>query len=107
MSKDKKIYNDKTQDAVERLKEAAKKVSEEKYEEKPDVRDIIKDFLFFFVSVAIGFAWMLLMLLIISFISLGYIHMKIDKMIIVSIICAVVVGIYYIYKMVVKYKKQS
>lgn len=101
------LYHDTTQEAVEKLKKAAAKVREEAYEDRIDVRDVVKDILFFFVAVAIGFGWMLLMLLIISFVSLGYIHMNIEKMILVSIICAVVVGIYYIYRMTVKYKKKN
>lgn len=107
MNKDKKLYQDETQKSVERLREAAAKISEEKYEEKIDVRDVVKDILFFFLSVAIGFAWMLIMQLIISFVSLGYLHMNIEKMIIVSFVCAFLVGIFNIYKMVVKYRKKS
>lgn len=101
------LYHDTTQEAVEKLKIAAAKVREEAYEDRIDVRDVVKDILFFFVAVAIGFGWMLLMQLIISFVSLGYIHMNIEKMIIVSFVCAFLVGIFNIYKMVVKYRKKS
>ena len=69
------------------------------------VKDIVKDILFLFASMAIGFLWMLLVLLIISFVSLGYIHMHLDRMIIVSVIFAVAVGVYKLVKMVKKYRK--
>ena len=106
MQNDKDILktNEKTE-AVKRLQKAADKVREEDYEGRLDVKDVVKDIIFFFIAVAFAFGWMMLIQLIISFVSLGYVHMNIDRMIIISVICGVACGIYYLYKMVVKYKK--
>ena len=101
------MKSDGSNEALQHLQQLAEKVKKENYEEKFDVKDVVKDIIFFFIAVAIGFGWMLVMLLIISFVSLGYIHMNIDKMIIVSIICGIAVGIYYLYKMAVKYRKKK
>ncbi len=91
--------------SIENLKKAAEKAKEANYEGKLEIKDIVLDILGFFVRIAIGFGWMMLMLLIISFVSLGYFHFKIESMILVSVITAVIVGIHYIYKMIVKYRK--
>jgi hypothetical protein len=58
--------------------------------------DIVKDIIFFFVVVAVAFGWLLLMLLIISFVALSYLHMKFDYMILASVIFAIIAGIVYI-----------
>ena len=91
--------------SIENLKKAADKAKEANYEGKHEVKDIILDILGFFVRITIGFGWMMLMLLIISFVSLGYFHFRIENMIIVSVVTAAIVGIHYIYKMIVKYRK--
>lgn len=101
-----KVKTDEKTEAVKHLQEAADKIREEDYEGRPDVKDVVKDIIFFFISVVFAFGWMMLMQLIISFVSLGYIHMDIDRMMIVSIICGIIFGIYYLYKMVVKYRKK-
>lgn len=88
----------KKDDAVKKLQIAAEKVKEQGYDQKTDIRDIIKNIIFFFFTVAIGFGWMMLMLLIISFVSLGYIHMRFDRMIIVSVVTAILAGILYIFR---------
>ena len=91
--------------SIENLKRAADKAKEENYEGKIEIRDVILDILIFFLRIAIAFGWMMLMLLLISFVSLGYLHFKIESMVIVAVVTAVIVGVNYIYKMVVKYRK--
>jgi hypothetical protein len=91
--------------SIENLKRAADKAKEENYEGKIEIRDVILDILIFFLRIAIAFGWMMLMLLLISFVSLGYLHFKIESMVIVAVVTAVIVGVHYIYKMVVKYRK--
>ena len=92
----------KKDNAVKKLQIAAEKVKEQGYDQKTDIRDIIKNIIFFFFTVAIGFGWMMLMLLIISFVSLGYIHMHFDRMIIVSVVTAILAGIWYISRILKK-----
>ena len=91
--------------SIENLKRAADKAKEENYEGKIEIRDVILDILIFFLRIAIAFGWMMLMLLLISFVSLGYLHFKIESMVIVAVVTAAIVGVHYIYKMVVKYRK--
>ena len=98
--------NDKDKIAsIENLKKAADKAKEENYEGKIEVKDVILDILVFFLRIGIAFGWMILMLLLISFVSLGYLHFKIKNMVIVAVVTAAIVGIHYVYKMVVKYRK--
>jgi hypothetical protein len=89
-------------DAAKNLLMAAEKVKEQGYESRKSVIDIVKSALYFLVIMGIGFCWMMLMLLIISFVSLGYLHMRIEKMFIISGITAILVGIWYIIRTVVK-----
>ncbi|MBQ3795840.1 MAG: hypothetical protein II842_06080 [Butyrivibrio sp.] len=88
------IYHDDKKDFVESLKKSANKVKEEKYDEKLDVKDVAVDILSVLFKALVGFGWMMLMLLIISFVSLSYIHFEIKTMFIVSILTGVVVGIF-------------
>jgi hypothetical protein len=81
------------QNSVEALKQAADKVKENNYEDKLDVKDVAVDILGVVFKALIGFGWMMLMLLIISFVSLSYIHFEIKTMFIVSILTGAVVGI--------------
>ncbi len=69
--------------------------------------DIIKDVLFFFITVAVSYGYILLMLLIISFMTSRYLPMKFDDMLVYSGIGAAIVGIWYIVKKVLKYRKKS
>ncbi len=91
--------------SIENLKKAAEKAKEENYEGKLEIKDVVLDLLLFFLRVAIAFGWMMLMLLLISFVSLGYLHFKIENMVIASVVTAVIVGAYNIYKMILKYRK--
>ena len=88
------LYTDAKQEAVRILQEQATDAS--RYEDETDARDIVKDILGFAVTVVLAFGWMMLMLLIISFISLGYLHFEIKWMVIVSVVFAIGAGVFYI-----------
>ena len=68
--------------------------------------DIIKDVIFFFLTVAVSYGYILLMLLIISFVASRYLPMKFDDMLVYSGIGAAAVGVWYIVKKVKKYRKR-
>ena len=68
--------------------------------------DILKDIIFFFITVAVSYGYILLMLLIISFMASRYLPMKFDDMLVYSGIGAAVVAIWYIVKKVMKYQKK-
>ena len=91
------------QNSVDALKKAADKIKEEKYDEKLDVKDVAVDILGVVFRALIGFGWMMLMLLIISFVSLSYIHFEIKTMILVSVLTGVVLGVASAFKTVAKY----
>jgi hypothetical protein len=64
--------------------------------------NLLKGILGFVFVVAIAFGWMMLMLLIISFVSLSYLHFNIDVMLYVSAFFAVVCGVIYIFSKIRK-----
>lgn len=68
--------------------------------------DIVKDIIFFFLTTAFAFAYFMLVLLIISFITTSYLHFTIEGIFIASILGTVGVDVYYIVKKVKKYRKQ-
>ena len=91
-----KLYTDDTQEAIHSMQKSADEMTE-KYHANPfSVRDVVLDIIMFFVCVAGAFGWMMLMLLIVSFISLSYLHFKFDKMVLASVIAAIVTAIVYI-----------
>lgn len=91
-----KLYTDDTQETIHSMQKSADEMTE-KYHANPfSVRDVVLDIIMFFVCVAGAFGWMLLMLLIVSFISLSYLHFKFDKMVLASVIAAIVTAIVYI-----------
>lgn len=67
--------------------------------------DIIKDVIFFFITTAVAYGYILLMLLIISFIANRLLHLTFDNMLIYSGIGAAVVAVWYIVKKIMKYRK--
>ena len=67
--------------------------------------DIVKDVIFFFLTTAFAFAYFMLVLLIISFITSSYIHFTIEGIFIVAAAATVGVDIYYVVKKVKKYRK--
>ena len=64
---------------------------------------LLKDILSLVFFVLLGFCWMLLMLLIISFVAQSAVHFKIEVMLMASAGFAVCVGIFHIYKTIRKY----
>ena len=97
---------DEKQNSVNALKEAADRVKNEDYEDKLGVKDGAVDILTVAVSALVGFGWMMLMLLIISFVSLSYIHFDIKTMLIVSVLTGVIVGLSRCFKVFQKYFKR-
>lgn len=73
---------------------------------KLDPKDIVKDIIFFFLTVAGTFGYVLLILLILSFMFLravAYINMDFEHMLIISGVAAGISAIWYIIKMIRKY----
>jgi len=100
-----KLYTDDTQEAIHSMQKSADEMTE-KYHANPfSVRDVVLDIIMFFVCVAGAFGWMMLMLLIVSFISLSYLHFKFDKMVLASVIAAIVVAVVYIVLKARKYTR--
>ena len=60
--------------------------------------DIAKDIIFFFVTTAIAFAYFMLVLLIISFVTISYIHFTIEGIFIMATVATVGVDIHYVVK---------
>ena len=69
-----------------------------------DARDIALDVLGFFLTAGVAFGWMMLMLLIISFVSLSYLHFDIKVMILTSLAFALIVMVVYVVKKIKKYR---
>jgi hypothetical protein len=96
------LYDDVTQEAVRRLKETAASAKEDY---RPYTNgEIVHDVIFFFVTVAVAFGWLLIMLLIVSFVGMHYVHLKIGGMLIASVIFAICAAVWYGVRMVRKYK---
>ena len=68
--------------------------------------DIAKDIIFFFVTTAIAFAYFMLVLLIISFVTISYIHFTIEGIFIMATVATVGVEIHYVVKKIRKYRKK-
>ena len=68
--------------------------------------DIAKDIIFFFVTTAIAFAYFMLVLLIISFVTISYIHFTIEGISIMATVATVGVDIHYVVKKIRKYRKK-
>ena len=68
--------------------------------------DIAKDIIFFFVTTAIAFAYFMLVLLIISFVTTSYIHFTIEGIFIMAAVATVGVDIHYVVKKIRKYRKK-
>lgn len=69
-------------------------------------RDWIKDAIFFVITVAASYGYILLILLIFSFFTVAYIKLSFKNMLIISAVGAVLVAVWYIVKMVKKYRRQ-
>ena len=66
------------------------------------VKELVTDIIMGAILVVAAFFWMLVMLLIISFVTLSYLHFEIDTMKLASVIFAIVVGVIYIIKKILK-----
>ena len=64
--------------------------------------NLLKDIMGLVFVAGIAFGWMILMLLILSFVSLSYLHFNIDSMINVSVVFAVICSAIYIFSKVRK-----
>lgn len=74
---------------------------------KHDPKDVIKDFIFFFITVGVTFGYILLILLILSFMFLKMVpllNLDFDHMLLYSGAGAGIAAIYYIVKMIKKYR---
>lgn len=69
-----------------------------------DVPDLAKEVIFFLFMTAGSFGYVMLMLLIISFVTMGYLPLTIDRMLIIAAVCTVLADIWYIVKTVKKYR---
>lgn len=67
--------------------------------------DIVKDIILFFVTVAVTFGYCLLIQLIISFVMLSIWHFTIERMLIFAAICSFVMGVVYIVRTAMRYKR--
>lgn len=67
--------------------------------------DIVKDIIFFFITVVVTFGYIMLIQLIISFIMLSIWHFTIERMLIFAAICAFIMGIVYIVRTAMRYKR--
>lgn len=96
-----KMYKDKKQESVNNLKD----ISAE-YPQKPfTAQDVVMDIIMLFVTTAVAFGWTLIMLLIFSFVTLSYVHIEIETMLLISTVVAVVWFVVDVVKKVVKYRK--
>ena len=96
-----KMYKDKKQESVNNLKD----ISAE-YPQKPfTAQDVVMDVIMLFVTTALAFGWMLIMLLIFSFVTLSYVHIEIGTMLIISTVFAAVIFVVYIVRKGFKYRK--
>lgn len=96
-----KMYKDKKQESVNNLKD----ISTE-YPQKPfTAQDVVMDIIMLFVTTAVAFGWTLIMLLIFSFVTLSYVHIEIEMMLLISTMVAVVWFVVDVVKKVVKYRK--
>lgn len=91
--------------SVEAMKQTADRALEEASKHPFHTADVVRDILGFFVTTAIAFGWTLLMLLILSFISLGYLHFKFDHMVLCAAVVAAATAVYYLVRKVNKYRK--
>lgn len=75
------------------------------HRENYTTQDVVKDIVWGIFNVVLAFGWMLLMLLIISFVTLGVIHFEIEKMILISAIAAAVMFVYRVVILILKYMR--
>ena len=69
------------------------------------VIDIIKEVMCFFLWVGCTAGYVILLLLILSFITLSYLHFTIEGILITGAVSGGIAGVYYIVKTVRKYRR--
>lgn len=75
---------------------------------KLDPKDIVKDIIFFFLTVAGTYAYILFILMLLSFMFLrfvAFINLEFEQMLIISGVAAGISAVWYIIKMIRKYNK--
>jgi hypothetical protein len=75
------------------------------YKEPFSGKDLAREIIFCIITMALAFAWVFVMLMIISFVTLSYVQFHFKRMIIGSVICGILSGILYVVFTVRKYKK--
>ena len=65
-----------------------------------DKRDLAKEIIFFFIRTILAFAYCFVMLMIISFMTVYFLPLKFETIIVLSIIGTILYDIYYILKKV-------
>lgn len=68
---------------------------------------VVKDFVLFIIVTVCAFAWWMLMLLLISFMTLSLLPFTIEAIVIIAIVGTVAIDIYYIIKTVQKHRKAA
>ena len=66
---------------------------------------LIEDIVGFVFTVAVAFVWMMLVLILISFVGLAYFHFQFTQMLVWSTIFAAVIGVVAIFDIVMKRKR--
>ena len=76
-------------------------------EDRFDPLEAVKEVLYFLAVSAIAFVWMLLMLLIVSFVAVSVLRIKLTAMIFISLGFMVLIDIYYVIRRVIKKRKEK
>ena len=98
------LYDDELQASVRNLQKEADEAMEKAREEGIAFTDVVKDLILFVLTTALAFGWLLVMLLIVSFVSMGYLHMQLRHMLIASAVFAVIYAAVYVWKKIRKYR---
>lgn len=67
--------------------------------------DLVKDIIFFLLYTAGMFAYCILVLLIISFVTSSFLHFSIEGIVLTSILATVALDVYYVVRKVKKRRK--
>ncbi len=68
-------------------------------------RDIAKDIIFFIITTVVAYAYWMLVFLLISFLTLSYLHFTIEGIFALAAAGTVVVDLLYVRKLVKKYRR--
>lgn len=101
-------YKDDKQKSVNALKEDAKSMKEKYSLDTPKPVRVAKIVFGTLLAGAFAFGWLLVMLLIVSFVFLSYVHITFDKMLVISAIFGVAIAtVYGVFKVKNMLKSQS